>query len=281
MLVPLWKDRKQRRHLRNQAKAKLCEEYVKDLPVIIPADAVPERLPKEYIFSMWLQGEDQVPEIVKSCWDSIRRHGAEELVILDAENICNWIELPEGFMERWRRGKIKACHVADLCRVELLWKYGGYWMDATDYMCHPMPDYITQSPFFMYMGDDEDYSPFIQNCFIRAFAHHPIMGAWREIIRLYWVKHSRACDYFLPHRLFHHMMVEDSELAKMFNEMPHYNHLCTHSVRWGGYWNTPFDQDKLSYMIKDGAFQKLEHKSISSTNPIPGTFADYFVHGRV
>lgn len=281
LLVPLWKSREERRYLRKQVVAKLCEAYVSDLPVVVPKDAIPERLPKEYIFSIWLQGEDQAPRIVRSCWDSIRRHCTEELVILDAESICNWIDLPEDFLKRWRNSKIKPAHVADLCRVELLWKYGGYWMDATDYMCHPMPEFITQSQFFMYMGDDDDYSPFIQNCFIRAFAHHPLVGAWREVIRTYWERHSKACDYFLPHRLFRHIVTHNSELSKMFNEMPHVNHLCTHSVRWCGYWDSPFDQEMLSSMTSDGAFQKLEYKSESSRNPLPGSFADYFVHGKV
>lgn len=279
IIVPFWKDRKQRWIRRNRITAELSEQYLNGMPVVVPKNSIPERMSKEYIFSMWLQGVEQAPKIVKSCWDSIRRYSKEELVILDAESINQWIELPEGFLSMWRAGKIKSCHVADLCRVELLWKYGGYWMDATDYMCHPMPEFIVRSPFFMYMSDEE-WNFFIQNCFIRAYAHHPIMGAWREIIRAYWEQHTRAFDYFLPHRLFRHMVLNDSKISEMFSKMPHICHDCTHLL-WQDYRDKPFDEMVFREITSDGAFQKLEYKSISAKEPSIGTFADYIVNSRV
>lgn len=279
LFVPFWKSKKERWVRRNRITAELSEQYLKDMPVVVPSDVIPERMPKEYVFSMWLQGETKAPKIVKSCWESIRRHSDKELVILDADNISQWIDLPEDFLFRWRKGKIKACHVADLCRVELLWKYGGYWMDATDYMCHPMPEFIDNEPFFMYMGDEE-WHFFIQNCFIRAYAHHPIMGAWREIIRLYWEQHTRAFDYFLPHRLFRHMVLSNARISEMFSKMPHICHCCTH-VLWWNYRDKPFDEKTFRKITSDGAFQKLEYKSLSAKEPRPGTFADYVVNGRI
>ena len=281
LLVPFWKDRRERRLLRNRVMAKLCESYVSDLPVIIPQDATPRRMPREFVFSIWLQGEEQAPRIVKSCWDSIRRHCNEELVILDAKTIPDWIDLPSGILAQWQSGRMKPCHFTDICRLELLWKYGGYWMDATDYMCHPVPEEIACQPFFLYMGDKEEYSPFVQNCFIRAYAHHPIIGAWKEMLRLYWVHHSRAFDYFLPHRLLRHVVMNDSTIAAFFAQMPHICHNCTHTVRWGGFWEKPFDKETFSKLAAEGAFQKLEYKSASACNPEPGTLADYFVNGRV
>lgn len=257
----------------------LCETYLKDIPVNVPKDAVPECLPTEYVFSIWLQGEEQAPKIVKSCWNSIRRHSDKELVVLDAKGIRSWIELPPDIWRKWDTGQMKACHFSDLCRVELLWKYGGYWMDATNYMCHPMPEFIVRQPFFLYVGDDAGYSPFVQNCFIRAYAHHPIVGAWKQAIHAYWACHSRAFDYFLPHRLFRHIVLNDGRIAEMFARMPHINHECTHTARWGGYWDKPFDENVFEKLTMEGAFQKLEYKSASSRNPSPGTFADYFVNG--
>lgn len=281
LLVPFWMNRRRRRHIRARILAELCERYVRDLPVVVPQDVVPERLTREYVFSMWLQGEEQAPRIVKSCWESIRRYSTEELVVLDADNIKNWIDIPEGFLARWQKGEIKPCHFSDFCRVELLWKYGGYWMDATDYMCRPMPEFIVEQPFFIYLGDEEGYSPFIQNCFIRAYAHHPIIGAWREIIRTYWAQHSRAFDYFLPHRLFYHMVLSNDQISEQFAQMPHICHDCTHVLWWGGYRGQSFDEEILRRLASEAAFQKLEYKSLSARSPWPGTLADYIVNRMV
>ena len=281
LLVPFWMNRKERRALRNRVMTELCEAYVKDLPVVVPENAVPERSPKEYIFSMWLQGEQNAPRIVKSCWESVRRNCNEELVVLDSDSIGSWINLPEVVWEKWKSGRMKSCHFTDICRVELLWKYGGYWMDATDYMCHPMNEMIARLPFFLYMGDKEEYSPFVQNCFIRAYAHHPIIGAWKEMLRLYWEHHSKAFDYFLPHRLLRYVVMNNSIIAGLFDQMPHVCHNCTHTIRWGGNWDKPFDAALCSQLTAEGAFQKLEYKSASARNPFPDTFADYFVNGKV
>lgn len=279
LFVPFWKTRKERWIRRNRITAELSEQYLKNMPVVVLDSSVPERMPKEYVFSMWLQGEEKAPRIVKSCWESVRRHCSVELIILDAESVNLWIDLPKGFLDRWRAGKIKACHVADLCRVELLWKYGGYWMDATDYMCHPMPEFIVQSPFFMYMSDEE-WNFFIQNCFIRAYAHHPIIGAWRDIIRAYWMQHTRAFDYFLPHRLFRHMVMKDARVAGMFSKMPKICHNCT-QVLWEKFRDKPFDERVFQELTSEGAFQKLEYKSSSAREPLEGTFADYIVNGKL
>jgi hypothetical protein len=281
LLVPFWKSRKERRILRNQAMSELCEAFVKDIPVVVPIETVPECLPKEYVFSIWLQGEEQAPKIVKSCWDSIRRYCTAELVVLDASSIGNWIDLPSVIWEKWKSGRIKPAHFSDICRVELLWKYGGYWMDATDYMCHPMPEFIIQEPFFVYLGDETGTSPFIQNCFIRAYAHHPVIGAWRQIILTYWEQHSKAFDYFLPHRLFRHIVLSNTYVSELFNQMPHICHDCTHRVRWGGYWELPFNEKKFQQLSSEGAFQKLEYKSNSAKSPYKGTLADYIVNGRI
>ncbi len=278
IFVPFWKSRRERWVRRNRIIAELSEQYLRDMPVVVP-ESIPQRLPREYVFSMWLQGQDKAPRIVKSCWESIRRHSGKELVVLDAESIGKWVDLPPGFLDRWRKGRIKSCHVADLCRVELLWKYGGYWMDATDYMCHPMPDFIDHEPFFMYMSD-EGWNFYIQNCFIRAYAHHPVMGAWRQIIRDYWAQHTRAFDYFLPHRLFRHMVLSNARVADLFSQMPKICHDVT-QIFWEKYRDEPFDGKLFREITAEGAFQKLEYNSLSAQTPRPGTFADYVVNGPI
>ena len=154
-------------------------------------------------------------------------------------------------------------------------------MDATDYLGHPVQEFIAEQPFFIYLGDESGDSPFIQSCFIRAYAHHPIIGAWRGAFRAYWEKHSKAFDYFVLHRLFRHCVLTNLEVAKLFNQMPQIQHYCTHYVRWGGYWDIPFDEETFRQITSEGAFQKMEYKSPSSQNPVSGTFADYFVNGKV
>jgi len=144
-----------------------------------------------------------------------------------------------------------------------------------------MPEFIAQQSFFIYLGDELGSSPFIQSCFIRAHSHHPIIGAWREAIRTYLAQHSRVFDYFFVHRLFRHIVLNDEKISEIFAQMPHICHDCTHTVRWWGYWNKPFNEDVYHQLASEGAFQKLEYRSTFAKNPRPGTFADYFVNGKI
>lgn len=65
---------------------------------------------------------------------------------------------------------MKPAHYVDICRVELLYEYGGYWLDSTCFVTAPIPEWICRQDFFVYMaGHETPYSySFIQNCFIRA-----------------------------------------------------------------------------------------------------------------
>ena len=67
LFVPFWWSKRERWVRRNRITAELSEQYLRDMPVTVPENCVPERLPKEYIFSIWLQGEDAAPKVVKSC----------------------------------------------------------------------------------------------------------------------------------------------------------------------------------------------------------------------
>lgn len=126
---------------------------------------------EEKIFSIWLQGKEKAPEIVKACWASIKANCSNELVILDEETLGEWISIPERIIKKWKDGKIRHAHFTDICRVELLYKYGGIWFDSTCFVNSGIPDWVIQQDFFVYLSGDSfipGYYSFIQNCFIRA-----------------------------------------------------------------------------------------------------------------
>ena len=106
----------------------------------------------EKIYTIWFQGETQAPPIVKSCFASIRRHCSQELVVLDENTVFDYISLPEAIVDKYRTGKMKPAHFADICRVELLHTYGGYWLDATCFVTGAIPAFIQEQDFFVYMA---------------------------------------------------------------------------------------------------------------------------------
>lgn len=237
------------------------------------ADNVQEK--PERIFSIWLQGEENAPDIVRACFRSIRHNCTQELVVLDKDTILEWIDLPDYIIRKWERGRIKPAHFADICRVELLYRYGGIWLDATAFVTNPIPQWVLDEDFFIYLSGNmlNGYYAFVQNCFFRAKRHNYIVKVWREAIFEYWRQENSVIDYFM-HQMIFRKVVECNPLArKCFERMPHIIQDPTHEL-WWKHKDDPFDSAVFEGITASAVFQKTEYKSASAKNPIPGSFAD-------
>ena len=233
----------------------------------------------ERIFSIWFQGEQAAPPLVQACWRSVRRHCIQELVILDENTIFDWIDLPDYVVSKWKDGKIRPAHFADICRIELLYRYGGLWLDATDYVFAPMPQWLMDQDFFVFLSGEKQrgsYS-FIQNCFIRSRKGAYLMKAWREAVLAYWKEEDSTIDYFV-HQLLFKMVVENNKVAgEYFRKMSKLDQDPTHTV-WFENADRPYDLDLLKQMTSAAVFQKTDFKSESAKNPKPGTFAEVLIN---
>ena len=244
----------------------------------VPVTPVIRNDGEERIFTLWLQGEEQAPDIVKSCFASIRKHCTQPLVILDGKSIFDWITLPETIVEKYRAGKIKPAHFADICRVELLHTYGGYWLDSTCYVSGPIPAWITEHDFFVFMAGEKvhgNYS-FIQNCFIRARKGSYLLEAWRAMILDYWLHEDRRVDYFQHQVMFRTLVTYNAAAAELFGEMTRLDQYPTHLYLYE-YKNLPYDEKVLLKAAEEGFFyQKTSYRDLEDI--VPGSFADHLVH---
>ena len=283
VLNPFWKTRMQRRKRRTDLTAKIVSRYFKKyLPA---AEKVVEEKPinndkNEKIFTMWLQGEDKAPALVKACFRSVRRHCSQELVVLDEKTVFDYITLPEKIIKKYKSGKIGHAHFADICRVELLYEHGGFWLDSTGFVTAPIPDWIKKQDFFVFLTGDNyniggsPYS-FMQNCFIRARKGAYLLAAWRAMILDYWMHENHTFDYFMHQLLFKTLVENDKRAKKYFEEMPHVAQDPTH-VLWWAYQNQPFNQKTFDEVTSGAFFQKTTYRG--SNNPVPGSFADVMIN---
>lgn len=282
LLNPLWDGRMARRRRRGEAaRDATCEYLGKYLSFIasLKPDADAENADrgaesKDRIFSIWLQGEENAPRIVKACFASMRRNCTQELVVLDEKTLPQWIGLPAYINEKYCAGKIRPAHYADICRAELLTRHGGIWLDATCFATSAIPESIIGESFFIYLASSPliGYS-FVQNCFFRAKKGDFLMRAWRDCIFEYWKREKCAADYFV-HQLLFKLLTENNEAAAArFAEMPKIEQDPTHAL-WWDYRDKPFDRELFDRLCAGAFFQKTEYKSSSASRPIAGSFSD-------
>ena len=275
-----WRSRLERRQVRGRVIREEALAYLR--PYAAAATAAPEGRPDHAeprrIFTLWLQGEAQAPPLVQACLDSIRRHAGADLVVLDERSVFDWIDLPEDVVRKWKEGKMKAAHFADICRVELLYRHGGVWMDATCFLDAPLPEWLWEADFFVYQGGDTLKGAYggIQNCFIRGAKDAYLLQVWREAILAYWAAEDSALDYFVHQLLFCAALDANPRAAELYAQMPSLVQDPTH-VLWFQYADQPYDEALLHRICAEALFQKTGYKSASAVHPVPGSFADHLL----
>ena len=182
----------------------------------------PADLPTEsgkYIWMCWLQGEEHAPDVVKKCFQSVRKNkpAGYEMVVIDYDNLDKYVSLPDFVLEKHRRGIISHPHFSDIVRLCLLRKYGGFWVDATCLLTSVIPEKICQSDFFIYRSYGKFARTYINNCFICSKANNQIVSKWLEAIFDYWKNEDFAIEYFVHHYLFIALLENDAEFNCLYN----------------------------------------------------------------
>lgn len=283
ILNPLWHDHDSRRRQRREAIVEAKMKYLKvyeDIAKSIHAQKLQNAADSEHVFTLWLQGEEQAPPIVKACFQSMRKHINLPLVVLDDKTIFEWITLPSHIMEKWNKGLITRTHFSDICRVELLYEHGGIWADATDFFTAPIPENILDQDLFMFMAGSNiklgGTHAFIQSCFIRARKGNPLLGMWREFLFHYWEKEDKLLAYFTLHFLFRFLVENNDEAAALFEKMPKINQDPTH-VLFCEFKDAQYTPEFYKEITDKTFFQKTTYKDKSARSPLPGTIAEYII----
>jgi hypothetical protein len=144
------------------------------------------------IYSLWLQGEKQAPDIVRLVfqrWSSLNPN--YELRILDGEDVD---ELLRGLPIAPRVMTVQA--LSDVARMGLLVE-GGVWVDATVFPIAPLdswlPDVMKDSGFFAFERPGVDRP--VASWFIAAEPNHLLTTKWWREVKRFWSKPRSLATY--------------------------------------------------------------------------------------
>lgn len=199
------------------------------------------------VFTMWWQGEDDMPPVVKACIKSFSRLGGR-VVIITKENYADYVSLPDYIISLATGGKMCLAHFSDIIRTFLLVKYGGVWVDSTVYVARKVPDYMIDS-FFVFKQ-----SPQLREC--RSYGNWWIASSpgndllFEELAYLYcyWRHHDVAMHYYIYHIFFRKIIDDNPEYKKMIDSIPTRITDSTHMLHQN--YSSHFD-DKLWEVMKD------------------------------
>lgn len=278
-----WRPAQARRAWRHHVVERVVERYFsRYVPVdgAIAEGKIIKDDQNERVFTMWLQGEEQAPAIVKECFRTMRERLVQPVELLDEKTLHNWIELPDFVMDKWRRGKMRAAHFSDIARVELLYQHGGIWLDSTCFVTAPIPQQIIDQDFFMYLSGTLDTFTLIQNCFIRGRRGSWLLEAWRQEIFDYWRNEPKVFSYYTHHYLFREMVKRNDTARRLFGEMLQLPQDPSHAA-WYFHPCDKFTPELWERITGNVWFQKTSYKPDYAVNPPAGSVAEAMISGRV
>ncbi len=215
------------------------------------------------IWTSWWQGEDNAPEIVKKCFESVRHNcGSRELKVITKENFSEYLDIPEHVMEKLYSGMITLTHLSDILRMVLLYKYGGMWLDATVLVTKKIPDEIFSLKYFTVKAglDPKCYGVSLRRwtSFIQAAQKESkLCGFVFDVHLEYWKEHDIPIDYVLLAYIIALAYEEFTDFRNLLDALP-LNNTKVNDLQ--PLLNSPFDEKKFEELTSSTMFFKLTWK---------------------
>lgn len=212
---------------------------------------------KNMVFTMWWQGWEKMPILVKNCVASLEKLN-KKVVVLTKENIKDFIYLPDYIWKKYYNGQIGKAHFSDIVRMAILAKYGGVWVDATCYIAREVPSCMTDD-FFVFKQ-----SPQLRECrqygnwWIAAPAGHEIILKQLCSLLCYWKHESVAYDYYIFHVIWRKIIDSNISYKKMVDDIPDYYTDSTHLLL--NRYDKNFDSNEWKIMKEISPVFKCSYK---------------------
>lgn len=141
------------------------------------------------IWTMWYQGYDEAPYLVRAALDSwIRLNPDWQVVALDRRSLSDWIDLKS--IVNLDRSDLTVQKVAVINRLCLLRRYGGIWTDGTVFCLRPVSEWLPEyygSGFFAFRNPGPDR--LASNWLIASEPDNPILIAVHDAFLKFWNDH--------------------------------------------------------------------------------------------
>lgn len=235
---------------------------------------------QKIIWTCWLQGLENAPELVKRCIESMRHYAnGYKVEVIDLNNVSQFVQFPDFVVSKYKAGIIPHAHFSDVIRLALLEKYGGVWIDSTILMTDVLPNYIIDADMFVFRGSGSGHAR-IYNPFLAAKPHHPIIQSMLQLLYAYWKKENKLVSYSIFH-LFFSIAIEQSRLNQsLWKKVP--NVSGTQMFYFQSRLGEPFDKTAYELATSISSIHKLSYKYEELGIDInkKGTFYDVLINGK-
>lgn len=154
------------------------------------------------IWLFWWQGENNFPYPINLCVESIRKHaGKHKVVLITKENYKQYVNLPGYIIKKFEMGIISVASFSDILRFELLYKYGGIWLDSTYFFTGELSKEIYNNNFYSISNPNGRNWVITKDIWSISFMamtkKHIIASYMCDFYKEYWKKENVNIAYLL------------------------------------------------------------------------------------
>ena len=182
------------------------------------------------IWTMWWQGTENLPDIVKICFSSVKKYcGIHPVKVLTRENFRDYVNLPDYIFEKVDSGAMTLTHLSDITRFYLLYHYGGLWLDSTVYITNGIPESVFDAEYYSVKRRLTPKSTGVAQAKWTNFIHAAkkggiLCGFVLDFFLEYWRTQEKLIDYFLIDYAVKIAYDELPECRKIIDAVPYVNY---------------------------------------------------------
>lgn len=223
------------------------------------------------IWTIWWQGEENAPYIVKECINSMREHSkGHKVIVIDKSNYEKYIDIPNYVLSRYKNGKedksllknivLSKPLLSDIIRCGILAAYGGVWADSTIFFAKDIDESIFKREWYTLGQDDKKYvgegkwSTFFFECKRNNSLVEFIFAALCE----YWKKENYYINYLMFDYLIDEACKCNSDIDLMINKTTNTNSKPLTINR--NYNRIVTNEKRIDNFITKQTFHKLSYK---------------------
>lgn len=217
------------------------------------------------IWVCWLQGEEEMPELVHMCYKRLKKMAPDiaDVVLITKENISNYVSLNSTIMERYEKKILSHTNFTDYIRVKLLSIYGGMWIDSTVYVSSEITSELLNKTFYSQKTRDRFYITHYAtrskwaSWLIICSANSLLFKFCEKMMESYYLKSTGIIDYYIIDYFVLLAYHSFTEVKNLVDKVELNNIYAFELVK---ILNEPYNSIKMNSILSRNQFNKLTHK---------------------
>lgn len=214
-----------------------------------------------YIWIFWWQGIENAPYIVRKCVESIKqKSGQDKVIIIDKTNYNKYASIPDYIIEKFNSNCMSITHFSDILRMELLYRNGGIWMDATLFQIDKLEDIYNYSFYTIHHGKFSDFhvcKGLWTGFFMASGKNNDIIKLFRDFFYEYWKEENYLITYLLIDCIISLCYENNKEIKRIIDNIPKNN---TNVFEFQNILNDVYNEEKYNDLCKGNCLFKLTYK---------------------